>query len=124
MQVPKKKKYMFEEVNFMRTEFEIFKNIQTLNYFLYMDENNYIDYFNGMTTLRITMNEQYSYNALNLNFPNSLPMDFSNEMTIPLMEYIIQDLKEQKPLLKFTNLKNRWEEISTIVSFSKTLNNK
>ena len=108
----------------MRTEFEIFKNIQTLNYFLYMDENNYIDYFNGMTTLRITMNKQYSYNALNLNFPNSLPMDFSNEMTIPLMEYIIQDLKEQKPLLKFTNLKNRWEEISTIVSFSKTLNNK
>lgn len=51
----------------MRTEFEIFKNIQTLNYFLYMDENNYIDYFNGMTTLRITMNEQYSYSALNLN---------------------------------------------------------
>ena len=108
----------------MRTEFEIFKNIQTLNYFLYMDENNYIDYFNGMTTLRITMNEHYSYSALNLNFPNSLPMDFSNEMTIPLMECIIQDLKEQKPLLKFTNLKNRWEEISTIVSFSKTLNNK
>lgn len=108
----------------MRTEFEIFKSIQTLNYFLYIDENNYIDYFNGMTTLRITMNEQYSYSALNLNFPNSLPMDFSNEMTIPLMECIIQDLKEQKPLLKFTNLKNRWEEISTIVSFSKTLNNK
>lgn len=51
----------------MRTEFEIFKNLQTLNYFLYMNKDNYIDFFNGMATLRITMNEQYSYSALNLN---------------------------------------------------------
>ena len=54
-------------------EFEIFDNIAVLNKFLYMDKNNYIDYNNGITILRITLNDDYEYQVVNLNFPNSKP---------------------------------------------------
>lgn len=104
-----------------KEDFEVFKNIGTLNYYLYLEENNYIDYFNGITTLRITMDKDYNYKVLNLNFPDSNPTDFSSEMTIPVVENIIEDLKEQKPQMKNTMFKNRWEEIKTIVSANKAI---
>ena len=47
-------------------DFEIFDNIAVLSKFLYMDKNNYIDYNNGITTLRITMNDEYEYQVVNL----------------------------------------------------------
>ena len=102
-------------------EFEIFDNIAILNKFLYMDKNNYIDYNNGITTLRITMNNNYEYQVVNLNFPNLKPTNFSQEMSIPVIESIIEDLKEQKPEMKNTMFKNRWEEISTITKANITL---
>lgn len=104
-----------------REDFEIFKNIATLNHYLYMDKDNYIDFFNGVATLRITLNDDYEYQMTNLNFPNLEPTNFSQEMTIPVIKEIIKNLKEQKPEMKNTMLKNRWEEILTIVSMSKTL---
>ena len=102
-------------------EFEIFDNIAVLNKFLYMDKNNYIDYNNGITILRIALNDDYEYQVVNLNFPNSKPTNFSQEMTIPVIENIIDYLKEQKPEMKNTMFKNRWEEISTITKANMTL---
>lgn len=102
-------------------EFEIFDNIAVLNKFLYMDKNNYIDYNNGITILRITLNDDYEYQVVNLNFPNSKPTNFSQEMSIPVIESIIDDLKEQKPEMKNIMFKNRWEEISTITKANMTL---
>ena len=102
-------------------EFEIFDNIAVLNKFLYIDKNNYIDYNNGITILRITLNDDYEYQVVNLNFPNSKPTNFSQEMSIPVIESIIDDLKEQKPEMKNTMFKNRWEEISTITKANITL---
>ena len=102
-------------------EFEIFDNIAVLNKFLYMDKNNYIDYNNGIAILRITLNDDYEYQVVNLNFPNSKPTNFSQEMTIPVIKNIIDDLKKQKPEMKNTMFKNRWEEISTITKSNITL---
>lgn len=102
-------------------DFEIFDNIAVLNKFLYMDKNNYIDYNNGITILKITLNDDYEYQVVNLNFPNSKPTNFSQEMTIPVIENIIDYLKEQKPEMKNTMFKNRWEEISTITKANMTL---
>ena len=96
-------------------DFEIFDNIAVLNKFLYMDKNN------GITILKITLNDDYEYQVVNLNFPNSKPTNFSQEMTIPVIENIIDYLKEQKPEMKNTMFKNRWEEISTITKANMTL---
>ena len=101
-------------------DFEIFDNIAVLSKFLYMDKNNYVDYNNGITTLRITMNDEDEYQVENLNFPNS-KTNFSQEMTIPVIESVIYGLKEQKPEMKNTMFKNRWEEISTITKANMTL---
>lgn len=86
-----------------------------------MDKNNYIDYNNGITILRITLNDDYEYQVVNLNFPNLKPTNFSQEMSIPFIESVIDDLKEQKPEMKNTMFKNRWEEISTITKANMTL---
>ena len=45
-------------------DFEIFDNIAVLNKFLYMDKNNYIDYNNGITILKITLNDDYEYQVV------------------------------------------------------------
>ena len=47
-----------------REDFEIFKNIATLNHYLYMDKDNYVEYFNGVATLRITLNDDYEYQMI------------------------------------------------------------
>jgi len=98
-----------------------FEDITILNQYLYMNEDNYVDYFNGITTLRIKMNEDCEYLAINLAFPNLKPLKCSNDMTINFIRNIIENFKKQEPILKNTRFQNRWEEISTVVSMSKTL---
>lgn len=88
-----------------------FEDITIFNQYLYMNEENYIDYFNGITTLRIKMNEDCEYLAINLAFPNLKPLKCSNDMTINFIRHIIENLKRQEPILKNTRFQNRWEEI-------------
>ena len=70
-----------------------FEDITIFNQYLYMNEDNYIDYFNGITTLRIKMNEDCEYLAINLAFPNLKPLKYSNDMTINFIKHIIENLK-------------------------------
>ena len=65
----------------MRTKdnLKLMEEITILNQFLYMDENNYVEFKNG---------------------------DF--------IRVLIEQLKEQKSLMKNTNFKSRWEEIKNI----------
>ena len=43
-----------------------FENMKLFCQYLYLDENNRIRYFNGMTTLEIRMNDNYSFKAKDL----------------------------------------------------------
>lgn len=45
-----------------------FENMKLFCQYLYLDENNRIRYFNGMTTLEIRMNDNYSFKAKILSF--------------------------------------------------------
>lgn len=99
---------------------KLFKNIAILNQFLY-EEGNSIEYNNGITTLEITMDENFEYRVFNPNFPETKPTIFSSEMTIPVIENIIEDLKSQKPKMKNSLFKNRWEEIFIITTANNAL---
>ena len=72
---------------------KLFKNIAILNQFLY-EEGHSIEYNNGITTLKITMDENFEYRVFNPNFPETKPTIFSSEMTIPVIANKIEDLKE------------------------------
>lgn len=99
-----------------------FEDITILNQYLYMNEDNYIDYFNGITTLRIKINEDCEYLAINLAFPNLKPLKCSNDMTVNFIRNIIENLKKQEPILKNTRFKNRWEEIKDTTLANLSLN--
>ena len=99
-----------------------FEDITILNQYLYMNEDNYVDYFNGITTLRIKMNEDCEYLAINLVFPNLKPLKCSNDMTINFIRNIIENLKKQEPILKNTRFQNRWEEIKDTTLANLSLN--
>ena len=99
-----------------------FEDVTLLNQFLYMNEDNYVDYFNGITTLRIKMNEDCEYLAINLAFPNLKPLKCSNDMTINFIRNIIENLKKQEPILKNTRFQNRWEEIKDTTLANLSLN--
>lgn len=99
-----------------------FEDVTILNQYLYMNEDNYIDYFNGITTLRIKINEDCEYLAINLAFPNLKPLKCSNDMTINFIRNIIENLKKQEPILKNTRFKNRWEEIKDTTLANLSLN--
>lgn len=99
-----------------------FENITILNQYLYMNEDNYVDYFNGITTLRIKMNEDCEYLAINLAFPNLKPLKCSSDMSINFIKNIIENLKKQEPILKNTRFQNRWEEIKDTTLANLSLN--
>lgn len=99
-----------------------FEDVTILNQYLYMNEDNYIDYFNGITTLRIKMNEDCEYLAINLAFPNLKPLKCSNDMTVNFIRNIIENLKKQEPILKNTRFKNKWEEIKDTTLANLSLN--
>lgn len=99
-----------------------FEDVTILNQYLYMNEDNYIDYFNGITTLRIKMNEDCEYLAINLAFPNLKPLKCSNDMTVNFIRNIIENLKQQEPILKNTRFQNRWEEIKDTTLANLSLN--
>lgn len=99
-----------------------FEDVTILNQYLYMNEDNYIDYFNGITTLRIKINEDCEYLAINLAFPNLKPLKCSNDMTVNFIRNIIENLKQQEPILKNTRFQNRWEEIKDTTLANLSLN--
>ena len=101
----------------------LFNDIAIFNQYLYMKEGNYVEYNNGITTLRIKMNENCDYLAINMAFPNLKPLLFTSEMSINFINTIIEDLKRKKTEMKNTRFKNRWEEIKEITRGNMWLNN-
>lgn len=100
----------------------LFNDIAIFNQYLYMNEENYIEYDNGITTLKIRMNENCDYIAVNMAFPNLKPLLYSSDMTINFIRHIIETLKEKEPQIKNATFKNRWEEITEITRSNLWLN--
>lgn len=92
-----------------------FDNICTLQRYLYMSEEHYIEIENAIgVKLRIRMGENLQYYCKNMNFPDLPDARWSDNMTNGNMLAIIDQLKEN-PAIKFPNrFKSRWEEIVAI----------
>ena len=89
---------------------KLMEEITILNQFLYMDENNYVEFKNGDFIRILKINE----NLASIKNSSLIPLKVNSDMNIRVLGDIIEQLKEQKPLMKNTNFKSRWEEIKNI----------
>lgn len=103
------------------------KEVTILNQFLYMNEDNFIEYNqDDGTTLEIRLNEDLDYIS---NYSKScgalshlVPLRVTNSMTLTTLIGIIENIKKQKPKMENTRFKNRWEEIENITLDNLALN--
>lgn len=106
---------------------EKMKEITILNQFLYMSEDNFIEYNqDDGTTLEIRLDEDLDYIS---NYSKScgalsqsIPLRVTNSMNLTTLIGIIEGIKMQKPKMENTRFKNRWEEIENIVLDNLALN--
>lgn len=90
------------------------ENYTTLMQYLAIGESIVIN--NGFTNIEIYMKEAYDIKAQNLNFPQTPPYNYNNEMTLEnVLLDIIPQLKKQEPK-EFKQFENRWEEIKIITT--------
>lgn len=96
-----------------------FDDICTLQRYLYMSEEHYIEIENIIgVKLQIRMRENLHYYCKNMNFPDLPDACWSENMTNKNMLAIIDQLKEN-PAVEFPNrFKSRWEEIVAITSIN------
>lgn len=105
---------------------DILKLIQEYSIFmkyLYLDKEHTITYNNGITNLKLTMNDNLEVYAENESFSNTTPLYYSSELTLSNVLRIINKLKQQKPE-QYNSFNNRWEEIKNITMTNLLLNYK
>ena len=103
------------------------KDITVLNQFLYMSEDNFIEYNqDDGTTLEIRLDENLDYIS---NYSKScgalshlVPLRVTSSMNLTILIGIVEGIKKQKPKMENTRFKNRWEEIENIVLDNLALN--
>lgn len=103
------------------------KDVATLNQFLYMSEDNFVEYNqDDGTTLEIRIDEDLDYIS---NYTKScgalshlVPLRVTNSMNLTTLIGIIENIKKQKPKMENTRFKNRWEEIESITLDNLALN--
>ena len=80
----------------MRTKDELFLlgEVSTLLQYLFMSEKHTITFSNGLTNLKIRMNENFNILCQNLSFPDIPECDFTEQMTPLYMLGVIQILQE------------------------------
>ena len=108
----------------MRTKDELFMlgEISTLLQYLFMSESHTIIFNNGLTNLKIRMDENFNILCQNLSFPD-IPESNSTEQMTPLyMLGVIQILHNTPPSEFKDSFKNRWEEIKKITLANLALN--
>ena len=96
-----------------KDDLKLMEEITILNQFLYMDENNYVEFKNGDFIRLLKMNENLDYIA-SIKNSSLIPLKVNSDMNIRVLGDIIEQLKEQKPFMKNTNFKSRWEEIKNV----------
>jgi hypothetical protein len=92
--------------------------------YLYLDENHSIVYNNGLTDLRVRMDDNLNFWCTNLSFPDLPESNFSEQMTIPYMLGIIDVLKKMPPIELPNAFSDRWKEIKTLTLTNVSLNKK
>ena len=99
---------------------KLLDDITILNKYLYMSDEHSIEYNNGLTTLEIKMDSELNLWAVNKRFPEVPPMYFNGEMTLRKTLSVIEFLKTQES--KYSQVKNKWEEIKEITKANLALN--
>ena len=110
----------------MRTKNDLFLlgDLSILLQYLYMDENHTITFNNGITDLKIRMDEDFNILCRNMNFPDLPETYFSSEMIPANCLGVIQILKETPPEEYTNSFNNRWDEIEKITKSNLALNRK
>ena len=95
-----------------------FEEVKTLMQYLYMNGEHTIKIPNGLTTLRLSMNENMeiiNYDSY-LGFKHKRPMELSEWFSC------VKLLKEQPSDYEHGQFQNKWEEIKAITSMNVALN--
>lgn len=110
----------------MRTKDELFMlgEVSVLLQYLFMSEKHTITFNNGLTDLKIRMDENFNIRCTNLSFPDIPESDFTEQMTPLYMLGVIQILQNTPPAEFKGSFKNRWEEIRHITLANLALNRK
>lgn len=106
-----------------KQDFLDLKNIGILWQYLYMDEDNFIIVHNGLSDLKIFMDENFCVWSINVNYPYISPLRQKFEIREWLA--MIDILKNQKSSFegeKESPFQNRWEEICDCVASCVVLN--
>lgn len=104
----------------MRTKDTLFalENVAILFQYLFMNGDYAVTFNNGLTDLKLRMDENCSVLCLNLNFPDTPEMDFSSQMTPAYTLDVIQTLQTMPPEEYKESFTNRWDEIKTITLYN------
>lgn len=97
-----------------------FEEIKTLLQYLYMSDEHSITVNNGMTDLKIFMDDDGNLKSQNMTFPDVPPIKI--EFTVLNLFGFIEQLKEQNPTLDYGNFGTRWNEIEKICKANVALN--
>lgn len=110
----------------MRTKDELFMlgEVSTLLQYLFLSESHTITFNNGLTNLKIRMDENFNILCKNLTFPDLPESNFSEQMTPAYMLGVIQILQETPPNEFKDSFKNHWDEIKQITLANLALNRK
>lgn len=95
-----------------------FEEVKTLMQYLYMNEEHKIKISNGLTTLRLSMDENMeiiNYDSY-LGFKHKRPMELSEWFSC------VELLKEQPSDYEHGQFQNKWEEVKAITSMNVALN--
>ncbi len=98
------------------------KDITTLLLYLYMEEGETVTYNNGLTDMRIRMDDNFNIWGTNLKFPDLPDMNFNEQMTVPYMLGIINILKNTDPVEFPGSFESGRNEIHTQVGTIMALN--
>lgn len=102
-----------------------FERIAILLQYLYISPDHRITFNNGVTDLRIRMNDELEILCQNLSFPNLPETNFTADICSPNQCLGIIELLENMPAEEFPkSFKNRWEEINELTKSNLALNRK
>ena len=93
-------------------------NISILFQYLYMSKDHYFIYNNGLTDLKVYMDDNFYIWTINLKYPDLAPM--RQDYSVNTWLAIIDKLKEAKPIRSY--FENAWEEIFKITEANMFLN--
>lgn len=99
-----------------------FDEAKILYQYLYMSPSHKIRINNGLCDLDISMTDNFGFRAVNLNFPDNPPLDYTEIMTLAQTLGIIEYLKSQPAVEYVGSFKSRWDEIKTITETNVGLN--